>query len=76
MTAAHCAIVIERLSDGGYRATCHLFPNCEAVAGTAEDARAAVQIAIARRLRERLDAQNDAGAAHDGGPFAGYHEPD
>jgi predicted RNase H-like HicB family nuclease len=47
---AACAIVVERLDDGRYRATCPMFPGLEAVADTAEEARAAVEEAIGRHL--------------------------
>src|SRR5438445_8960522 len=53
MTAADCAIVSERLGDDGYRASCPLFPDCEAVASTEAAARQAVAEAIERILRER-----------------------
>jgi len=54
MRATECAIVIERLSDNRYRASCPLFPDCQAVAATEAAARQAVAEAIERILRERL----------------------
>lgn len=47
---AACAIVVERLDDGRYRATCPVFPDLETVADTAEAARAAFEEAIGRHL--------------------------
>jgi predicted RNase H-like HicB family nuclease len=53
MQASECAIVIERLGDNHYRASCPLFPDCQAVAATAAAARRAVAKAIGRILRAR-----------------------
>jgi predicted RNase H-like HicB family nuclease len=53
MTATDCAIVIERLGDNHYRASCPLFPDCEAVAATEAAARQAVAESIERILRAR-----------------------
>jgi predicted RNase H-like HicB family nuclease len=53
MTAADCAIVVEHLGDNHYRASCPLFPDCEAVATTESAARQAVAESIERILRER-----------------------
>jgi len=53
MAAAECTIVIERLGDDYYRASCPLFPDCEAVAATEAAARQAVVEAITRIMRER-----------------------
>ena len=53
MLAAECAIVIERLDDDRYRASCPLFPDCEAIAATETAARQAVAAAIDRILRQR-----------------------
>jgi predicted RNase H-like HicB family nuclease len=50
---SECTIVIDRLEDGWYRASCPLFPDCEAVAATEADARQAVAEAIDRILRQR-----------------------
>ena len=47
---AACAIVVERLDDGRYRATCPVFPDLETVADTADEARAAFEEAIGRQL--------------------------
>jgi predicted RNase H-like HicB family nuclease len=51
---AACAIEIERLPDGRYRARCTLFPNCEAVAVSAEAARQAVEELIGQHVRRQL----------------------
>jgi tryptophan synthase alpha chain len=53
MAAVNCAIVIERLGDDHYRASCPLFPDCEAVAATEAAARQAAAESIERILRER-----------------------
>jgi predicted RNase H-like HicB family nuclease len=53
MTA--CTIVIEPLDDGRYRATCHLFPDCEVVAATEEAAREGFQAVIAEVLSSRRE---------------------
>jgi predicted RNase H-like HicB family nuclease len=53
MPAAECAIVIERLEENRYRASCPLFPDCEAIAATEAEARQAVAEAIDRILRRR-----------------------
>jgi hypothetical protein len=45
-------IVVERLGDARYRAHSPMYPDCEAIAATAEEARQAVEAAIARILRE------------------------
>jgi tryptophan synthase alpha chain len=50
---AECAIVVERVGDNCYRASCPLFPDCEAVAATEEDARQAVAESIGRIMRGR-----------------------
>jgi predicted RNase H-like HicB family nuclease len=50
---AACAIVVESLEGGGFRASCTLFPDCEAVAATEEEARRAVEEAIEQHLRWR-----------------------
>jgi len=55
---ADCGILIERLDAERYRATCPNFPDCQAVALTAEAARQAVEEAIARILREREQSFN------------------
>ena len=48
-----CTIVIERRSDGLFRATCHLLPDCEAIAPTADEARQAIERALDYHLRQR-----------------------
>jgi predicted RNase H-like HicB family nuclease len=53
MPLADCTIVVERLGDNHYRASCPLFPDCQAVAATEEAASQAVAEAIQRILRER-----------------------
>ncbi len=53
MTQA-CAIVVERLADGTYRASCDLFADCVAVATTEEAARASVEAALAAHVERRL----------------------
>jgi len=53
MPATYCAIVIERLGENHYRASCPVFPDCEAVAATEEAARQAVAEAIERILGKR-----------------------
>jgi len=53
MPAAKCTIVVERLGRHCYRASCPLFPDCEAVAATEDAARQAVAESIDRILRER-----------------------
>jgi hypothetical protein len=53
MRTTDCGIVVERLDAQNYRATAANFPDCQAVAPTAEAARQAVEEAIARILRER-----------------------
>jgi predicted RNase H-like HicB family nuclease len=52
---AACTIVIELLDDGRYRATCHLFPDCEVVAATEEAARDGFQAVIAEMLGSRRE---------------------
>jgi hypothetical protein len=53
MSAADCTIVVERLGEARYRARCLFIPDCEAIAATAEAARAAVELALDRIVRER-----------------------
>jgi predicted RNase H-like HicB family nuclease len=53
MLAANCGIVVERLNAECYRATSLNFPDCQAVAASAEEARQAVEEAIGRILHER-----------------------
>ena len=56
MPAADCTIVVERLAENRYRASCPLFPDCQAVAATEAAARQAVAEAIGRILHEREEA--------------------
>jgi predicted RNase H-like HicB family nuclease len=56
MATTDCAIVIEKLPSGAFRASAPQWPDCSAVAPTEEEARRAVEEAIgylARRLAER-----------------------
>lgn len=53
MTTAAGSIVVERIGEGKYRARCAMFPDCEAVAATAEDARRDVEHSIDALLRAR-----------------------
>jgi predicted RNase H-like HicB family nuclease len=59
MTA--CTIRVERVEDGCYRATCTQLPDFEAVAATAEAARAAVEEALRRDVAARLGTDRGAG---------------
>jgi predicted RNase H-like HicB family nuclease len=59
MPAAECAIVIERLDDHRYRASCPLFPDCEAIAATEAEARQAIVEAIDRIMRQREGNRED-----------------
>ncbi len=54
---AACVIIVERLDDGRYRATCPVFPDLETVAATAEEARATFEEAIGRRLTDESAAK-------------------
>jgi tryptophan synthase alpha chain len=54
--AAACAIVVVPQADGLFRATCTLFPECEAVAPTAEEARQAAEEILERIVRARATA--------------------
>ena len=49
-----CSIVIDRLENGTYRATCPVFPDLEAVAGTEEAARTAFEKAIEAYVHAQL----------------------
>jgi predicted RNase H-like HicB family nuclease len=51
--SASCAIVIEMLENGTYRATCPVFPNLEAFGKTEEAARMGLEEAIGSHLQER-----------------------
>ena len=65
MSIANCAIVIEHLGDNCYRASCPLFPDCQAVADTEIAASQAVAEAIQRILREREVAEKGSGIVSD-----------
>jgi tryptophan synthase alpha chain len=52
---ASCAILIDRRADGRFRATCHLLPDCEAIAATEDEAREAIERALEYHLRQRLE---------------------
>ena len=54
---AACAIVVEQLDDGRWRATCPVFPELETVAATAAEARAAFEDAIGRQLTDQAAAK-------------------
>jgi tryptophan synthase alpha chain len=54
-----CTIVIERRPDGRYRATCHMLPDCEAVASTEDEARQAIERALEHYLRQRVEADTN-----------------
>lgn len=58
MTSVQCAIVTERLGAHHYRASCPLFPDCQAVAATEAAARQALAEAIERIVRERQEARD------------------
>ncbi len=51
----NCTIVVERTTDGRYRATCHMLPDAESVAGTEADARASIERALETFLRQRAE---------------------
>jgi hypothetical protein len=63
MAAAACTILIEPLDDGRFRATCHLFPDCEVVAPSEEAARAGFREVIAEVLRGRWPDENESAPA-------------
>jgi len=48
-----CAVVIEQVDDGRYRATCHLLPDAEVFAETEEIARRIVEQTLERILQEQ-----------------------
>jgi predicted RNase H-like HicB family nuclease len=52
--ATACTIRVERLDDGRYRASCTLFPGCEATAATEQAAREAVEEIIGLYLAEQF----------------------
>jgi predicted RNase H-like HicB family nuclease len=58
MNQAQCTVVVERLADGCFRASCPLFPDCEAVARTEEEARRAVERAVEALLAKERDERN------------------
>jgi predicted RNase H-like HicB family nuclease len=51
--AAACAIIVEKLKNGTYRATCPVFPELKARGKTEEEARRAMEAAIERHLAKR-----------------------
>ncbi|MFN4261926.1 MAG: tryptophan synthase subunit alpha [Gemmataceae bacterium] len=51
----HCTVEIERLPNGLYRASCAMFPDCQAVAATADAARERVEQAIEFILRQTMN---------------------
>jgi tryptophan synthase alpha chain len=53
--ATTCTIVVDRRADGRFRATCHLLPDCEAIAATEDEARQAIERALEHHLRQRLE---------------------
>jgi predicted RNase H-like HicB family nuclease len=55
MNQRACTLVVERLADGTFRASCPMFPDCEAVAGTDGEARQAVEQAIEQLLARDRD---------------------
>lgn len=61
---ANCAITVESLADGRYRASCDLFPDCVAVAFAAEEAREAVRTAIALRVQDQAHSPLPAGSVN------------
>jgi hypothetical protein len=63
MTAAACTIVIEPLDAGRFRATCHLFPDCEVIAPSEEAARAGFREVIAEVLRNRWPDEGESAPA-------------
>jgi predicted RNase H-like HicB family nuclease len=54
--AAACAILVEKLKNGTYRATCPVFPKLKARGKTEEEARRAMEAAIERHLARRNQA--------------------
>jgi hypothetical protein len=48
-----CTILVEPLADGRFRATCHLFPDCEVIAPNEEAARRGFEAVIGAVLRGR-----------------------
>jgi predicted RNase H-like HicB family nuclease len=51
--AAACAIIVKKLKDGSYRATCPVFPELKARGKTEAEARRAMEEAIERHLAQR-----------------------
>lgn len=49
---AACTIIIEAISEGRFRATCHLLPDVEAVADSEEAARQEIDAAIEEYLTQ------------------------
>jgi tryptophan synthase alpha chain len=56
MPTAACTIVVDRTPEGRYRASCHLLPDAESVAGTEAEARAGIERALEAFLRHRAEA--------------------
>src|SRR5438552_767578 len=56
---ASCTIVVDRRPDGRFRATCHLLPDCEAIAPTEDEARQAIERALEEYLRQRLEEETN-----------------
>lgn len=48
-----CTVVVERVREDCYRATCPLCPDCETFAATEEEARRGLEEIIDRIVRER-----------------------
>jgi len=48
-----CAVVVEKVRENCYRATSHLFPDCETFAATEDEARRTLEEVIDRLIRER-----------------------
>jgi len=53
MAQVTCTVVVERVGPNRYRATCHLFPDCETFATTEENARRSLESVMERIIRER-----------------------
>jgi predicted RNase H-like HicB family nuclease len=63
MPRSECTVVVRKLDNGRYRATCHLFPDCETFAATEEEARHSMEEVIDRLIRQRN--RNDGPATHE-----------
>jgi len=53
MPEVACAVVIDQVDEGCYRATCHLLPDAEVFAETEEKARRIMEETLERILREQ-----------------------